>query len=50
MLENQNKTIIKIQVSEGKAQEWARKAKKLGMSRSEYLTSILKVKSEDGKL
>ena len=44
MLEKPKQTIVKIQVDEGKAQEWARKAKKLGMSRSEYLTSILESK------
>ena len=30
---------------EGQAQEWARKAKKLSMSRSDYLSSILIGKS-----
>jgi len=45
MLDKPKQTIVKIQVSEGQAQEWARKAKKLGMSRSDYLYSILRGKS-----
>ena len=44
MLDKPKQTIVKIQVDEGKAQEWARKAKKLGMSRSDYLASILEGK------